>query len=397
MLFLMNHRFFILISSVLILFFIVSCKDRYEYRVGEPFVEYLQRFELEAGTRGKKIDLQSTGIIVEFADLKENQAGLCHYEKPIRIEIDREYWDTISKKLGADLMKENLLFHELGHGILDRRHINTTLPNGDWKSIMCGGDKVDNRSWNINYRAERRQYYIDELFDESTPMPSFASLDLPVDTNTFNTKLLLSFDSPSKSDSGWEMVDSEGYTMSIDQKRLKFQSKIKSSYIFMGQTGIDVLKDFTYEITMECIAKNTSDQFGIVFGNSNSNSQSIEYLCINANQKMYMGNRNFFSFFTELSKNEIKSSGTNKIRVVNRASKLYYFINEVYVYCSESELNNSGNSFGFLIPPNAVVWLDDMKIGVDSSNGVISKIKSINDIVFKVETINTMYNTILNQ
>jgi hypothetical protein len=38
-----------------------------------------------------------------------------------------------------------------------------------------------------------------------------------------------------------------------------------------------------------------------------------------------------------------------------------------------------------------------MKIGVDSSNGVISKIKSINDIVFKVETINTMYNTILNQ
>lgn len=163
----------------------------------------------------------------------------------------------------------------------------------------------------------------------------------------------------------------------------------------MGQTGIDVLEDFTYEIRMECIANNTSDQFGIVFGNSNP--QSIEYLCINANQKMYMGNRNFFSFFTELSKNEIKSSGINRIRVVNRASKLYYFINDVYVYCSESELNNSGNSFGFLIPPNAVAWLDDMKIGVDSPNGLISKIKSINDIEFKVETINTMYNTILNQ
>lgn len=395
MLFLMNHRFFILLSSVLVLLFFVSCKDRYEYRVGEPFVEYLQRFESEAATRGKKIDLQSTGVIVEFADLKDNQAGLCHYEKPIRIEIDREYWDTISTKLGADLMKENLLFHELGHGILDRKHINTTLPNGDWKSIMCGGDKVDNRSWNINYRAERRQYYIDELFNESTPTPSFASLDLPIDTNTFNTKLMFSFDSPSKSDSGWEMVDSDGYTMSIDQKRLKIQSKISSSYIFMGQTGIDVLEDFTYEIRMECIANNTSDQFGIVFGNSNP--QSIEYLCINANQKMYMGNRNFFSFFTELSKNEIKSSGINRIRVVNRASKLYYFINDVYVYCSESELNNSGNSFGFLIPPNAVAWLDDMKIGVDSPNGLISKIKSINDIEFKVETINTMYNTILNQ
>lgn len=100
MLFLMNHRFFILLSSVLILLLFVSCKDRYEYRVGEPFVEYLQRFESEAATRGKKIDLQNTGVIVEFADLKDNQAGLCHYEKPIQIEIDRDYWDTISTKLG---------------------------------------------------------------------------------------------------------------------------------------------------------------------------------------------------------------------------------------------------------------------------------------------------------
>lgn len=393
----MNQRYFILISYVLALFSFISCKDLNEYRVGEPFVEYLHRFELEAAKRDKKFDFQTTGLIIEFADLKDNQAGLCHYEKPIRIEVDREYWNKVSEKSGADLMKEDLIFHELGHGILNRKHLNTTLPNDDWKSIMCGGDQVKDRSWNINYRGERRDYYVDELFKESTPEPSFASMSLPVDTNSFVTKILLSFDSPAKSDSGWETGDYKDYTMSIDQKRLKFASKINSSYIIMGQTGIDVLSDFIFEISMECLSNNTSDQYGIVFGNGDTGIQSIEYFSINANQKMYMGNRNFYSYFTELSKSQINSKGVNKIKVIQKASKLYYFINDVYVYCSESELKNSGNSFGFLTPANAVVWLNDMKIGVSKQAGTSSRIKSIKNIEFKVEPFNLINNRILNQ
>ena len=393
----MNQRYFIVISYVIALFSLVSCKDLNEYRVGEPFVEYLHRFEIEAAKRDKKFDFQTSGIIIEFADLKENQAGLCHYEKPIRIEVDRGYWNKVSGKSGADLMKEDLIFHELGHGILNRNHLNDTLLNGDWKSIMCGGTKVKDRSWNINYRGERRDYYVDELFKESTHAPSFASPILAVDTNNFTTKIFLSFDTPTKSDSGWEMGDNEGYTMSIDQKRLKFASKINSSYIIMGQTGIDVLSDFIFEISMECVSSSTSDQYGIVFGNGDTGLQSIEYICINANRKMYMGNRNFYSYFTELSKSQINSTGANKIKVIQKASKLYYFINDVYVYCSESELKDNGSSFGFLVPANAVAWLNDMKIGVSKQKSTSSKIKSIKDIEFKVEPINLINNRILNQ
>lgn len=393
----MNQRYFIVISCVLALFSFISCKDLNEYRVGEAFVEYLHRFEIEAAKRDKKFDFQTTGLIIEFADLKENQAGLCHYEKPIRIEVDREYWNKVSEKSGADLMKEDLIFHELGHGILNRKHLNDILPNGDWKSIMCGGDQVKDKSWNINYRGERRDYYVDELFKESTPEPTFASIKLPIDTSTFITKILLSFDSPNKSDSGWEMGDYEGYTMSIDQKRLKFASKINSSYIIMGQTGINVLSDFTFEISMECLSNNKSDQYGIVFGNGDTALQDIEYFCINENQKMYMGNRNFYSYFTELSKSQINSTGSNKIKLIQKAFKLYYFINDVYVYCSESELKNNGNSFGFLIPANAVVYLNDMKIGVSKQELTSFKIKTIKNIEFKVEPINFKTNIILNQ
>jgi len=37
--------------------------------------------------RGKDFDLQNTGLIVEFADLKDEQAGLCHYENPSGLKL----------------------------------------------------------------------------------------------------------------------------------------------------------------------------------------------------------------------------------------------------------------------------------------------------------------------
>jgi hypothetical protein len=208
----------------------VACKDETEYRVDNEFEEYVIRFETEASARGRNFDFKSTGLIVEFADLKDDKAGLCHYEKPIRIEIDKKYWTAIGKSAGADAMKEDLLFHELGHGILNRRHLNTTLENGDWKSMMCGGEKVNDRPWNINYRGERRPYYIDELFNESTAAPDFSSIHLFADTSGFARRVFLSFDTEDKKDAAWPMGDSLNYKTSIDNKRLRFESKISKLF-----------------------------------------------------------------------------------------------------------------------------------------------------------------------
>ena len=176
------------LRSLILLFVVLihyACADIHEYRVDDEFLPYIDRFEHEAQKHGRQINFENTGLIVEFADLKDNQAGLCYAEKPIRIEIDRAYWAAIATTQGADLMRENLLFHELGHGVLGREHLNSTLSNGDWKSMMCGGDRVDNRPWNINYRGVRRDYYVDELFNESSPEPDFSSSKLPVDTSGF--------------------------------------------------------------------------------------------------------------------------------------------------------------------------------------------------------------------
>ena len=379
------------LRSLILLFVVLiyyACADIHEYRVDDEFLPYIDRFEHEAQKHGRQINFENTGLIVEFADLKDNQAGLCYAEKPIRIEIDRAYWAAIATTQGADLMRENLLFHELGHGVLGREHLNSTLSNGDWKSMMCGGDKVDNRPWNINYRGVRRDYYVVELFNVSSPEPDFSSSKLPVDTSGFSTKLLLNFDTDKKSDRGWDVVDNQGYAISFENKKLKFNSKISSSFVMIAGANVDVLSDFSFEAKIKCQTVTKTDQFGIVFGSNNNESVDVEYLNVNNDRKMYTGNRNCYSFYTQLSKNEIRENAENKLKIVKKGSMQYYFINDVYVYCTETSVTSQGDKFGFMVSGNGVLWLDDFKISVKTNQ--LSRINMVESgkISFSVVRLN---------
>lgn len=393
----MNFNSLFIPSIIFFVLLFTSCNNENEYRVEGEFEEYVVRFENEASERNLPLNLHNDGLIIEFADLKDNQAGLCHYENPIRIEIDKTYWEAISPTKGADYMKENLLFHELGHGILKRDHLNTTLENDDWKSIMCGGDKVDNRPWNINYRGLRRDYYVDELFNESTSVPQFSSMQLRVDTSGYIQQKYLSFDTEKNADSGWSMSDNVNYSISIDNKKLKFQSKIDYPYFIFTESSVDVLSDFSFQVEIQCQPLNTTDQYGIIFGLNNS-SENIEYFSINNSQKMYTGNRLWYSYYTELNKSVIKSGESNKLFVFKKGTMLYYFINDVYVYCSEIEITESGKYFGFIVPSNGTVWLDNMSINVSNSSNSKQYInKKQTDLKFYIQQSNKDLQAVFNQ
>ena len=380
------RQFFLKISILSIAFVcIYGCNDRDEYNVDPVFESYVVSFEQEAKIRNKIFNLKTSGLIVEFASLKDNQAGLCHYETPIRIEIDKEYWEKLKGKSGEVLMKENLIFHELGHGILNRRHLNTTLQNGDWKSIMCGGDKVNDRPWNINYRGMRRNYYIDELFNESTIAPPFSTVTLAVDTTVFKRNIYLSFDTENKTDAGWDMTDNVGYKISIDNKKLLFESKASNSYFIFGQTTVDSKNDFSFEIKMQCISPNITDNYGLVFGNKDIGDKAIEFFCVNNNGKMNMGNRGWYSFYTEINVPNIIPVGINVLKITKISNILYYFVNGIYVYSTESELTDSGNHFGFIVPAKSKLWLDDMQISVLKTFNMPTQKSKIAELEFTIQ------------
>lgn len=361
--------------SYIIIIFFFSCKDPNEYRIDPEFSTYLKRFTDNADVHSRTFDIEGKGLIMEFATLKNNTAGLTHYENPIRIEFDRTYWNAISKSAGADPMKENLVFHELGHGLLKRKHLNSTLENGDWKSIMCGGDKVNERPWNINYKGMRRIYYIDELFNESTPAPNFSSNQLTIDTTGYIPNLKLSFDN--ERNVGWKIGDYPQYKTSLVNGRLRFESKIEELFLFYAKTRFDIQSEFSYELEIEYQPGELSAHYGILFGTlpaeSSGNTAPIEYLTINDNYRMHIGNRSWYSFFTELTTNSIHSGGRNKLKVFKNGEMLYYFINNEYIYCSEIETKSSGFHYGFIVPPKGIVYLENFSINKPISSGVSSK------------------------
>lgn len=91
--------------------------------------EYVSRFE-QIGR------FQIGDLEAQFGEIKEeNVVGLCETDDdaqtPPKITISKEYWEGI-----IDVQREELLFHELGHCILNREHRNDLGADGCPMSIM---------------------------------------------------------------------------------------------------------------------------------------------------------------------------------------------------------------------------------------------------------------------
>ena len=160
--------------------FFNACQEELDpvYQVPDEIQPYVDKFLEEASKRG--FDYQIDNLIIQYDnELGAEVCGVCSsnsqvpsQQRIIRINPKCNY--------NGDLELETLIFHELGHCVLDRRHEATLLPNGDPKSIMVANDislysfciyPVGNQPCNFTFK---REYYLDELFDEKTPVPDWA-------------------------------------------------------------------------------------------------------------------------------------------------------------------------------------------------------------------------------
>jgi len=147
----------------LILGLVVGChKEDDEITEGDMWI-YANRFFDEAAARN--IDLDKSTLTIKFVE-KEEIAPYAGYgtTNPPLVRIVKDFWTQYN-----NTQKEILMFHELGHAVLRRQHTNEMLPNcTNYKSMMMDGNQF------IIYGSEtdsKRQYYIDELFNPSTPYP----------------------------------------------------------------------------------------------------------------------------------------------------------------------------------------------------------------------------------
>ncbi|HZI52986.1 MAG TPA: hypothetical protein VFD56_04770 [Chitinophagaceae bacterium] len=156
----------------------LSCqkKNDFVYNVPREFEPHVQRFISEAGARGHRISINN--LIIKY----ESSSSLVYCATSNVISSGNDVQKIISIKSTScwqtDTQAETIIFHELGHCILGRDHDNSLMPKGDPKSIMYPDNTelyspcvyAIGDSCNKLYR---RAYYIDELFNPSTPAPDW--------------------------------------------------------------------------------------------------------------------------------------------------------------------------------------------------------------------------------
>lgn len=151
----MKWLILLLLSSVIL----SQCGDAYDFEedVEEEMIDYFRSFAIEGEERGLLIDWDVERIATNLVHIEEDAIGRClTYENGSRvINIDRVFWNS-----STDLEKEFLIFHELGHCLLERSHTNIKNQRGVCQSIMNSGENL----CIINYNQNTRNTYLDELF-----------------------------------------------------------------------------------------------------------------------------------------------------------------------------------------------------------------------------------------
>ena len=146
--------------ALIILISLASCSKEEEENTDQnsSLQIYFDRFEQEALNRNILVDLADSQISGTIDDIDEtNVAGQCffHSHTPNQIVIDRAFWNNASP-----LLREMVVFHELGHCYLGRGHREAQNNQGICLSIMRSGLSgcLD------NYNSDTRDAYLDELF-----------------------------------------------------------------------------------------------------------------------------------------------------------------------------------------------------------------------------------------
>ena len=171
----------IVFGASIVGFSLAGCEQRFEpvYDVAGDLEMHVDAFLDEAALRGHQLTINN--LILEYdQELARSVCGICNSRSPSPnvqkvIRINPHCTITYHEQIEA------LVFHELGHCVLGRDHDSELLPNGDPKSIMTPANydvyapcvyQIGEENCNFTFK---RSYYVDELFDERTPVPDWAT------------------------------------------------------------------------------------------------------------------------------------------------------------------------------------------------------------------------------
>ena len=339
--------------------FLYSCADDpvvpNVYEVPDLIQPYVDQFIEEAAKRGQTINI--TNLRVEFGTGLESQsgvpaAGLCtyrHSNNPNLIQLDT----TSSNWTFNEYTREVLVFHELGHCVLNRRqHRDEQMTNGNYASLMRStGDQLYGGAFN----AFKREYYLDELFDPNTPFPDWAQA-FSYDDVPASRKSPVFVDEFVDNRNNWNLVGTAQSTRSIQNGYYQFQS-LQSGASFAARTiNLDASKDFEIETSLQIVAGTAPTM--LLWGASGS--QNPYFFGFTPDSVGLYGNLQTGISISRIDES-ITPTGFNTITVRKIANDYFFFLNGKPFDNGRFE-DFFGNIHGFYVGGNATIRSDYLRV-----------------------------------
>lgn len=148
----------ILIAASILGFSACEVEQEVIFVVEAPLQPYFDRFINEAGNRGIDVAYATSQVEARVGEITQpNVIGQCSWDQTHQhsIVVDQDYWRGAN-----DLQREFLIFHELGHCVLGRDHVDNSDAQGNCVSMMSSGTG----NCRVLYTNTNRKKLLDELF-----------------------------------------------------------------------------------------------------------------------------------------------------------------------------------------------------------------------------------------
>lgn len=334
-------------SLALLAMLTITCSKDKKYNVPGDVEVYVQRFEQEAKARGYDVEIKR--LIVTMVDNLESGgaavAGRCNGQGARRPEIEL---DTKFPNLSPEL-QEQLVFHELGHCILDRAHKDGILSNGHFNSIM------NTHFWNfIGGQEFKRDYYLDELFSEIASEPSWTAAATTydaVDTALFNNLMDTEFDNVVA-----DLNVGNGHSGSQYSGLLRLRTHSTSGLLYY--LNYNQTQSIDYQIEASFRILDDAGQPCAIAWEADGQLKQFGY---NRDGKIFLGDLDLNEAVVTTYAPGFNANGFNKLTVRVVDDMAYFFINEHFVDKRIMQ-QHIVNAVGFFVGQAAIMEAENMTV-----------------------------------
>jgi hypothetical protein len=323
------------------------------YEVPAELEPYVDLFEQEAAKRGQNITIDNLRVLYEGDLLDGTAAGTCtypHLDNPIptiRFDTNSVNWTN------NEYSREILVFHELGHCVLNRRvHRDDDLPNGNFASVMRStGAQLYGGALN----GFKRDYYLDELFDENTPPPDWAT-NMPA-YGEINYGSNFFIDNFVDNRNRWNTGTSASTVSKIENGYFHFQSKEESTAFFISK-DINLVGDTDFEVEAEMRISQGANSCMMQWGGSDGNN--LYFMGMTPDKSIFLGNwQEGIVAAREIE--DLNPSEFVKLTVRRIGNRYHIYVNQQYFDVLEYE-GLFGQKIAFYVGPETTMQVEAIRV-----------------------------------